>query len=82
MIGGIDLSGMRFPRSMLNGPANERLLESLGVEIVSDRDCELEDFARAWLAMLPATENHNRNDVPSKGAVQQALRRLDERRAA
>lgn len=82
MISGIDLSGMRFPRSMLNSPANERLLESLGVVIVNDRDAELEDYARAWLAMLPPTENHNRNDVPAKGAVQQALRRFDESRAA
>jgi len=63
---------------MLAGPANERLLEMLGVEIVDDRDAELEDFARAWLAMLPAAGHHNRADSPATKAVRRAL----ERRAA
>jgi hypothetical protein len=75
---GAVFAGMRFPRSMLAGPANERLLEMLGVEIVNDRDAELEDFARAWLAMLPAAGHHNRADSPATSAVRRAL----ERRAA
>jgi hypothetical protein len=65
---GAVFAGMRFPRSMLAGPANERLL----------RDAELEDFARAWLAMLPAAGHHNRADSPATSAVRRAL----ERRAA
>ena len=74
--------GTRFPRSMIPHAAAERLLVSLGVEIVDDCDAELEDFARAWLAMLPPTREHNPDHVPAKGAVERALRRLDERRAA
>jgi hypothetical protein len=82
MTSDLNLAGMRFPRSMLAGPANERLLEMLGVEIVNDRDAELEDYARAWLAMLPPIKTGNPDNVPSKGAVQRALKRLDEKRAA
>jgi hypothetical protein len=81
MIGAV-FAGMRFPRSMLAGPANERLLELLGVEIVSDRDCELEDYARAWLAQMPATEHRNPNDVPATTAVRRALERIDRKQAA
>jgi hypothetical protein len=81
MIGAV-FAGMRFPRSMLAGPANERLLEMLGVEIVDDRDAELEDFARAWLAMLPAAGHHNRSDSPSTSAVGEGLERSAARRAA
>jgi hypothetical protein len=75
-------TGMRFPRSMLAGPANERLLEMLGVEIVSDRDCELEDYAWAWLAQMPQTEHRNPNDVPATSVVRRALERIDQKRAA
>ena len=72
-------SGMRFPRSMLNSPANERLLESLGVEIVSDRDCELEDYARAWLAMVERTDWGRFH--PATKAVERALAAADRRAA-
>jgi hypothetical protein len=65
---------------MLNSPANERLLDSLGVEIVSDRDCELEDYARAWLAQV---DGHDwGKDHPATRAVSRALAASDARRAA
>jgi integrase len=35
----------------------------------------LEDFARAWLAMLPAAGHHNRADSPATAAVRRALER-------
>lgn len=77
MIGAV-FAGMRFPRSMLAGPANERLLELLGVEIVSDRDCELEDYARVWLAQMPVIKDES----PSTVWVRRALERIDQERAA
>jgi hypothetical protein len=61
---------------MLNSPANERLLESFGVEIVDDRDCELEDYARAWLAQV---DGHDWGKEPP---ATKAVRRALERRAA
>lgn len=84
--------GFRFPRSMLNGPANARLLEALGVEIVSDRDCELEDYARAWLSQMDGV-NEPRRGHGERGsgspaghiateAVRRVLRRIDRERAA
>jgi hypothetical protein len=80
-------AGIRFPRSMLNGPANERLLVSLGVEIVEDCDAELEDYARAWLAQTdaaaaPVRDRAHRNDSIATKAVRRALKRIDRRRAA
>ena len=86
MIGSV-FAGMRFPRSMLASPGNERLLEYLGVEIVSDRDCELEDYARVWLAQMDATNEPVRErggNPPGRiatEAVREALARK-ERRAA
>ena len=90
MIGSV-FAGMRFPRSMLASPGNERLLEYLGVEIVSDRDCELEDYARVWLTQMDAA-NEPRRTRSERGpgspmgriateAVREALARM-ERRAA
>lgn len=76
------LAGVRFPRSMLNSPANERLLLFLGVEIVDDVDAELEDYARAWLATAPRGAAADRRDQPVTRAVREALKRIDERRAA
>jgi hypothetical protein len=71
-------AGIRFPRSMLTGPANERLLVFLGVEIVDDLDRDLEAAAREWLATMPVIKDHS----PSVVAVRKALERIDERRAA
>jgi hypothetical protein len=71
-------AGMRFPRSMLNGPANERLLEYLGVLIVDDCDAELEDYARAWLASTPFVAR----EPIATTAVRRALERIDRERAA
>jgi hypothetical protein len=81
---GAVFAGMRFPRSMLANPASERLLESLGVEIVSDRDCELEDYARAWLAQMDATNEpvRERGGNPPGRIATEAVRRALERRAA
>ena len=73
-----ELAGIRFPRSMLNGPANERLLVSLGVEIVDDLDAELEDYARAWLAGVDTRDR----DAPAVRAVVEALKAAERRRAA
>jgi hypothetical protein len=61
--------GLRFPRSMLNGPANARLLEALGVEIVDEWDAELEDFARGWLLTVLAKAALLRQDRPRGGCV-------------
>lgn len=69
---------MRFPRAMLNGPANERLLELLGVEIVDDLPADLEAAARDWLAGVDTRER----DAPAVTAVVDALARADEKRAA
>ena len=70
---------VRFPRSMLNGPANERLLRFLGVQIVDDCDAELEDFARSWLLKVDTRDKKN---APAVTAVVEALERMDVRRAA
>jgi hypothetical protein len=70
---------MRFPRAMLNGPANERLLEFLGVEIVDDLPADLEAAARDWLAGVDTRDKRN---APAVTAVVDALARADEKRAA
>jgi hypothetical protein len=54
---------MRFPRAMLNGPANERLLELLGVEIVDDLPADLEAAARDWLAGVDTRDKRNAPDA-------------------
>jgi hypothetical protein len=81
VIGGFD--SVRFPRSMLNSPANERLLRLLGVRIVDDCDAELEDYARAWLATQPPRDRSSgRSDDLAISAVKDALERLDAKRRA
>ena len=82
MTGGLsdlNLDGVRFPRSMLNSPANERLLKFLGVELVDDCDAELEDYARAWLAGVDTRDKRN---APAVTAVVRALDRMTARRQA
>lgn len=74
-------TGTRFPRSMLNGPANERLLRTLGVEIVDEWDAELEDYARAWLLTVPRKGGTPETRRAAR-RVREALARIDERRAA
>jgi hypothetical protein len=73
--------GTRFPRSMLNGPANERLLRSLGVESVDELDLELEDYARAWLLTVPR-KGGTSETRRAASRVREALERVDGRRAA
>lgn len=66
---------------MLNGPANERLLTALDVELVEYIDQDLEQAARDWLARVPARAPGVRHDsIPAVEAVERALKRLDERR--
>lgn len=76
----LNLRGTRFPRSMLNSPANERLLRSLGVEIVEDCDAELADYARCWLRMVENTDWGKTS--PATGMVRRALARQAARKAA
>ncbi len=68
--------GIRFPRSMLASPANERLLVFLGVEIVEET-ADLEQAARDWLAGCDKTDDAS----PATRHVVAALER-SERRAA
>jgi hypothetical protein len=73
--------GLRFPRSMLNGPANARLLEALGVEIVDEWDAELEDFARGWLLTVPRKGGSPETRQAAR-RVREALERIGGERAA
>lgn len=73
------LSSVRFPRAMLNGEANERLLGMFDVEIVDDCDRDLEQAAREWLAGVDTRDKRN---SPAVSAVVRALNRIDNERAA
>ena len=68
---------MRFPRAMLNGPANARLLELFDVELVDEVDEDLEAAARKWLS---AVDTRDKRNAPAVTAVVRALERLDEER--
>jgi hypothetical protein len=70
------MNGTRFPRSMLNGPGNERLLVSLGVEIVDELDQDLEAAAREWLAAMPVIKDQS----PATQAVRAALEKRESAR--
>ena len=72
--GEIILDGQR-----VDGPANERLLLLLGVELVDDIDATVEETARAWLA---TAKPGNAESAAAIRTVRDALARLDERRAA
>lgn len=66
---------------MLNGPANERLLRLLGVDIVDDCPADLEQAARDWLAAVPPRESvRDKSQLPAMRAVEEALTRIDERK--
>ena len=70
---------LRYPRSMVASPAHERLLQTIGVQLVDDLDVELADYARAWLADV---HFERRDGNGARKLVEEALARYDERRAA